>query len=113
MEEGADKRWAFLIYNSNSPTSCGGASSSALVVNAPTVKAEEEDLYATFKRLYSAHMFDEPKSKPFFEGLTPDEQRKCIESLRIYLRCERWQDRKGRWIPLASNWLKSLRWVFP
>ena len=85
----------------------GGTSSSALVVCAPAVKAEEEDHYFTFRRLYPSRMFDEPKAKPSFEELPPDEQRKCIERLLIYLRCERWQDREGRWIPLASNWLKS------
>jgi hypothetical protein len=44
------------------------SSSSALVVDAPTVKTEEEDPYFTFKRLYPACMFDEPKAKPSFAG---------------------------------------------
>lgn len=85
----------------------GGPSSSVVVVNAPVVNAEGEDPYSTFRRLYPSRMFDEPKAKPSFEALTPIERRKCIGRLHIYLRCERWQDRKGRWIPLASNWLKS------
>jgi hypothetical protein len=78
-----------------------------LVVSAATVKAEEEDLYSAFKRLYPERMFDDPKARPSFEALTLDEQRKCVERLHIYLRCERWQDRKGQWVPFASNWLKS------
>ena len=80
-----------------------------MVVHAPTVKAEEEDPYSMFKRLYPARMFDEPKAKPSFEALTPDEQRECIERLHIYLNCDRWHDREGRWIPLASNWIESYK----
>ena len=78
-----------------------------MVANTPAVKAEDEDRYSMFKRLYPSLMFDEPKAKPSFEALTPDEQRECIERLHIYLNCARWHDCEGRWIPLASNWIKS------
>lgn len=72
-------------------------------------KAEEEDrsLYQKFKAQYPAAHFDEAKAKPFFEGKTPKEQTRILQRLRIYLSCERWKDEDGRWIPLASNWLKT------
>jgi hypothetical protein len=81
-------------------------SSSAAVVPAPAGKADE-DLYSKFKSLYPSNMFDEPKAKPSFEELMPDDQLVCIERLHLYLNCERWRDCNGRWVPLASNWLKA------
>src|ERR1035438_1248065 len=83
------------------------SSNAGLVFGSSNMRAEEEDPYSTFKRLYPARMFDEPKTRPAFEALTPGQQRNCVERLHVYLRCERWQDRKGQWVPLASNWLKS------
>jgi hypothetical protein len=80
------------------------------VVDAPSVKAEEEDTYVTFKRLYPVRRFDEPKAKPSFARLAPDEQRKCIERLPIYLSCERWQDRlRDGMRDLRGNWLDRRR----
>src|SRR5208282_5981066 len=72
------------LYTTPTPQQFNGGPSSALVVDAAAIKAEEEDSYATFKRLYPSRGFDEPKAKPSFERLTPDQQRKCIGRLRIY-----------------------------
>jgi hypothetical protein len=63
--------------------------------------------YQTLKSLYPNDHFDEAKTKPTFEGLKPAEKRRCIERLQQYLSCERWQADGGRWIPLASNWIKA------
>jgi hypothetical protein len=63
--------------------------------------------YHTFKHLYPVDRLDEPKARPFFESLSATEKRICIERLQVYLQCDRWIDQNGRWIPLASNWLKS------
>lgn len=117
------KSGASLIQPLNPPNiikSEETSSSSALPVVAPppaqeppeqNAKAEEEEggssIYQTLKSLYPADHFDEPKAKPSFEGLSPAQQRKCIERLQLYLECERWKSDKGRWIPLCSNWLKS------
>lgn len=73
-------------------------------------KAEEEDtptLYQIFKAEYPKGHFDEPNAKPSFEKRTKAEQRRIIERLHVYLECDRWQDEGGRWVPLASTWLKS------
>lgn len=72
--------------------------------------AEEEDsrsLYERFKAVYPAAHFDEPKAKLLFEGKTLTQQATILERLEVYLPCPRWQDDNGRWIPLASTWLRS------
>ena len=90
-----------------------GSSSSSAVADTDHLKAEEEDslsatsLYAEFKRTYPRTRFDEPRAKTAFQNLSIIEQRNCIKRLQVYLACDRWKDQDGRWIPLASNWLKS------
>ena len=72
---------------------------------------EEEDLpptFASLKALYPSQRFDEGKVKPIFAKLPLAERVQVIWRLRsVWLRCERWQDAKGRWIPFCSTWLKS------
>ena len=87
------------------------SSSSAVPLEVPAAKAEEEEkdsstLYQTFKTAYPAARFDEPKAKPSFESKTEEQQRRVIERLYVYLDCERWKGQDGRWIPFASNWLE-------
>jgi len=74
----------------------------------PPGKADEEEPYRQFKESYPKDHFDEPKAKPLFRSLSPADQRQALERLRNpYLTCARWQDGHGRWIPLASNFLKD------
>jgi hypothetical protein len=91
-------------------------SSSAFPVTSPVVeteepehKAEEEEgvPYQTFKALYPPAHFDEGKTKPVFEALNREGKRRCLERLKQYLICDRWLSDHGRWIPLASNWIKA------
>jgi hypothetical protein len=86
-------------------------SSSSAVVSLPVdAKAEEEEersAYREFKSSYPAAHYDEPKAKPSFEKKSKDQQTLILERLQIYLRCERWRDEDGRWIPFASKWLES------
>jgi DNA-binding transcriptional ArsR family regulator len=78
-----------------------------------TRQAEEEErpIYATFKRLYPSQRYDEGKARSLFEGLPHAERVRVIERLRLYLVCPRWLvslgEDNGRFIPFASNWLKS------
>jgi hypothetical protein len=55
---------------------------------APTQEEQEHRLYFAFKNMYPSHRFDEGKSKNLFERLSL-------------------ADDNGRFIPFASNWLKS------
>ena len=75
----------------------------------PPVKAEEEDgsLYLKFKTNYPEGHFDEAKAKESFEKKLRAQQEHILERLQIYVACERWLDDGGRWIPLASTWLRS------
>jgi hypothetical protein len=73
-------------------------------------KAEEEDgcsLPEKFKAQYPADHFDEGKAMQIFNSRKKPEQRKILDRLEVYRSCQRWQDDDGRWIPLASNWLKT------
>jgi hypothetical protein len=74
-------------------------------------KAEDEEdgsLYQQFKTSYPGTRFDEAKAKPAFEALKHDRQKLALVRLRdAYLKCPRWQDQDGKWIPLASNFLKG------
>lgn len=83
------------------------SSSSVVSLPVPERKAEEEEErpYDQFKKLYPPDHFNEAEAKPSFEGLKPEDKRRCLERLNEYLACERWQSDEGRWIPLASNWL--------
>jgi hypothetical protein len=114
-----------LYKKSKTPAQSGGASlcieskkikeespSSSSAVQSlplPEQKAEEEEpsLYQRFKSTYPASHFDEAKAKPSFDGKTKAQQALILDRLLIYLSCENWLDDGGRWIPLASNWLKS------
>jgi hypothetical protein len=97
-------------------------SSSSSAVSTPAVattlqpeKAEEEDSrspYQKFKDTYPPDHFDEARAKPSFDQKTKPEKRQILDRLQIYLTCESWLDGDGRWIPLASNWLKSY-WADP
>ena len=73
----------------------------------PAVPPPEPPSYATLKRLYPQGHFDEPKSKPFFEALTTESKARVIYRLGVYLKCERWTDERGRYVPLCSNWLPT------
>ena len=74
----------------------------------PPVKAEEEEsLYQKFKTNYPEGHFDEAKAKESFEKKLRAQQEHILERLQIYVACERWLDDGGRWIPLASTWLRS------
>ncbi len=73
-------------------------------------KSEEEDsnrLYQIVKAAYPSDHFDEPHFKPSFERKSRDQQLHVIERLKLYRDCERWKNEDGRWIPLASTWLKT------
>lgn len=76
----------------------------------PESKAEEEeddrDLYQEFKAEYPG-VFDEAKVKPAFDKKTKTERVHVLERLQVYLRCPRWQDEAGKWIPWAAKWLES------
>jgi len=88
--------------------SSSSAFSTVVESEPPEEKAEEEDCsYQSFKSQYPPDRFDEPKTKPLFEGLKPAEKRRCIERLQQYVACERWQGDGGHWIPLSSNWIKA------
>jgi hypothetical protein len=76
-------------------------------------KAEDEEddsLYQQFKTAYPSQKFDEGKTKPAFEALSNAEQCRVLEQVIVYRKSERWirslEDDEGRWVPLASNWLK-------
>lgn len=72
-------------------------------------KAEEEDgLYQKFKEAYPKDHFDEPKAKPAFRKLGRSERQRAVARLLFpFLTCPRWLDEGGRWIPLASNFLRD------
>jgi hypothetical protein len=74
-------------------------------------KAEEEDfgvLYQKFKAEYPEGRFDEAKAKPAFKALKPEDRKRALIRLRDpYLKCARWLDQGGKWIPFASNFLKD------
>jgi len=99
------------LYSENPEINPRISSSSALPLKvAAEGKAEEEDsqsLYQIFKTGYPAGHFDEGKTRPAFEKKTRDQQCAIIERLKVYTDCERWKSDEGRWIPLASTWLKS------
>lgn len=89
------------------PTEESSSSSAVEVTVSEQPKAEEEEErpYDQFKQLYPPDHFNEAEAKPSFEGLKPEDKRRCLERLNQYLACERWKEDEGRWIPLASNWL--------
>ena len=108
------KREAASLYTKNGKILRERTSSSAVsdVQEAkpePPVKAEEEDgsLYLKFKTNYPEGHFDEAKAKESFEKKLRAQQEHILERLQIYVACERWLDDGGRWIPLASTWLRS------
>jgi hypothetical protein len=110
------------IERKGGSSSSSAVSSSSGVVYPPRSKAEEEDLpasisassgfevedldYQTFKSLYPTKRFDEGKVKPAFEAKSKAERQRVTQHLRVYLGCERWV-RAPKYIPLASNWLKT------
>lgn len=85
----------------------------ALVESAPPEAAGKvvDSDYATFKSLYPHNRFDEPKAKPAFELKPAHERQLVIQHLRVYLVSERWarsqKEDNGRYIPLASNWIRT------
>jgi hypothetical protein len=99
------------LYSENPEINPRISSSSALPLKvAAEGKAEEEDsqsLYQIFKTGYPSGHFDEGKTRSAFEKKTRDQQCAIIERLKVYTDCERWKSDEGRWIPLASTWLKS------
>jgi hypothetical protein len=93
-----------------SPSSSSAVDSSRDIRENRANRAEEEDgrsLYERFKAGYPAAHFDEGKAQSSFEGKTLTQQAHILERLAVYLACDRWKDEDGRWIPLASTWLKS------
>ena len=105
-----------------------GSSSSSAVSGTTLLKAEDEEEtvlipevlpatipapvppptdYETLKALYPKERFDDPKTKKAWAGMTRDQRQTCIERLRLYLKCPRWNDQAGRWIPLSSTWIAT------
>jgi hypothetical protein len=104
------KRDAASLLNERTEIYKERTSSSAVVAVVLAVKAEEEEepsLYQKFKDQYPADHYDEAEARPIFEGKTETEQLHILERLKIYLKCGRWQDEGGRFIKLASNWLRN------
>jgi hypothetical protein len=83
----------------------------------PRPKAEEEEdravPFESFQKLYAPGRLDSAKAQPLFDALTPAERKAALSWLEQHRACPRWLDQAGRWIPLASTFLREKQFLHP
>lgn len=89
------------------PTSCS--------IAAPKAEEEEERpvSFEAFRKNYPPTRLDQAKSRALFDALSPSERQASIRWLEQHRTCPRWVDSAGRWIPLASTFLREKQFLHP
>ena len=79
----------------------------------PAVRAKDAEPVPTFDEFRAVYPGEvDPKSKGEYVKLKPAEKIACVRSLFGYRECGRWKAQNGKFIPMASRFIRDEYWKF-